>query len=237
MSTILQALKRLEKNRTAHTTESQHAVTFKTFDTGRVLHRAARFSWLRSKITARSLLILSLILAGIALHAFSGLSPVDQKPSPSSIQASDEVAPRPEKYAPPSLEEDLNATEDIPMQPLVRQSLPLARPGERSTNTERSSNTAARPSSPVTAPTATAPAPPPPESRQRSIDAERLTDGSLSIQAIAWSANPDERIAVINNRVTREGASIDGYSIITIAEEAVYVRKEGKLWMVRFGRP
>jgi hypothetical protein len=64
-----------------------------------------------------------------------------------------------------------------------------------------------------------------------------LTDGSLSIQAIAWSANPDERIAVINNRVTREGASIDGYSIVTIAEEAVYARKEGKLWMVRFGRP
>jgi hypothetical protein len=59
----------------------------------------------------------------------------------------------------------------------------------------------------------------------------------LSIQAIAWSANPDERIAVINNRVTREGASIDGYSIVTIAEEAVYARKEGKLWMVRFGRP
>jgi hypothetical protein len=236
MSTILQALKRLEKNRAAHTTGSQHAVTFKTFDTGRVLHRAARFSWLRSKIPAWSLLILSLILAGIALYAFKGLSPVDQKPSPSSIQTPDEVALGPKKYAPPSLEEDLNAIEDIPKEPPVRQRLPLAQPGEASTTAERSGNTAARPSSPVTAQTAAAPDPPP-EIRQRSIDAERLTDGSLSIQAIAWSANPDERIAVINNRVTREGASIDGYSIITIAEEAVYARKEGKLWMVRFGRP
>jgi len=234
MSTILQALKRLEKNRAAHTTESRHAVSLKTFDTGRVLHRAARFSWLRSKIPAWILLILALMIAGVVIYAFSGLSPVDQKPPLSTIQTPDEVALRSEKHSPASFEEDLNAIEDIPIEPPVRQPSPLARPGAQAMP-ERSINTAARPSS-VTAPTAAAPDLPP-NIRQRSTDAERLTDGSLSIQAIAWSANPAERIAVINNRVTREGASVDGYSIVTIAEEAVYARKEGKLWMVRFGRP
>lgn len=235
MSTILQALKRLEKNRAAHTTESQHTVSLKTFDTGRVLHRAARFSWLRSKIPAWSLLILALMIAGVAIHALSGLSPVDQNPPLSSIQALEEVPLQPEKHSLSSFKEDLNAIEDIPLKPPVRQLLPFAQPSAEAI-LERSIDTAARFSS-VTAPTAAASDSPPLKARQRSTDAERLTDGSLSIQAIAWSANPDERIAVINNRVTREGASIDGYSIVTIAEEAVYARKEGKLWMVRFGRP
>jgi len=235
MSTILQALKRLEKNRAAHTTESQNALTLKSFDTGRVLHRAARFSWLRSKIAAWSLLIPALMIAGFALYAFSGLFPVDQKPPLPGIQAFDESALKPEKHALSSLEEGLNAIGDNPIEPPVRQPLPLAGPGAE-VIPDRSIDTAARPPS-VTAPTVATPDAPPLKARQRSTDAERLTDGSLSIQAIAWSANPDERIAVINNRVTREGASIDGYSIVTIAEEAVYARKEGKLWMVRFGRP
>jgi hypothetical protein len=155
MSTILQALKRLEKNRAAHTTESQHAVSLKTFDTGRVLHRAARFSWMRSKIPAWSLLILALMIAGIAFHTFSGLFPVDQKPPLSSIQALDEVALKPEKHSLSSFEEDLNAIEDIPIEPPVRQPLPFTQPSSEAIP-ERSIDTAARPSS-VTAPTAAAP--------------------------------------------------------------------------------
>ena len=47
----------------------------------------------------------------------------------------------------------------------------------------------------------------------------------LELQAVSWSPDPANRIAVINGSVIREGASIKGYSVVRIAEDEVQVRK------------
>ncbi len=65
----------------------------------------------------------------------------------------------------------------------------------------------------------------------------RLTDGRLQIQAIAWAPAAPDRMAVINNRIVREGYAVDGFSIETIGENEVVVREGDMRWKVLFGRP
>ena len=66
----------------------------------------------------------------------------------------------------------------------------------------------------------------------------RLTDGRLKVHAIAWSAEAEERMAVVNSRVVHEGDSVDGFLIVAIRPEDVVVQeKEKGLFRVVFGRP
>lgn len=68
-------------------------------------------------------------------------------------------------------------------------------------------------------------------------NAERMTDGRLKVQAIVWAPRAEDRMAVINNRIVREGKMIDGFSVVEIGENAVYVREGGRLLKVLFGQP
>jgi hypothetical protein len=60
-----------------------------------------------------------------------------------------------------------------------------------------------------------------------------LTSG-LKLQAISWSQNPANRIAVINGNILREGAVLEGYSINRIAKDEVVVRKGAEEWKLVF---
>jgi len=42
-------------------------------------------------------------------------------------------------------------------------------------------------------------------------------------------------MAVINEQVVREGYTIEGYTIATIREESVIVRKGAESWELRYG--
>ncbi|MDY6855746.1 MAG: general secretion pathway protein GspB [Thermodesulfobacteriota bacterium] len=53
----------------------------------------------------------------------------------------------------------------------------------------------------------------------------QLIDSHLELQAIAWSFDPGERIAVINGKIVREGDSIQGFSIVRISSEFVVVKR------------
>lgn len=69
-------------------------------------------------------------------------------------------------------------------------------------------------------------------------NAERMTDGRLKVQAIVWSETPEDRMAVVNNRTVREGGTIDGFSVVGIGEDAIFVREDGtRLIKVLFGGP
>jgi len=50
-------------------------------------------------------------------------------------------------------------------------------------------------------------------------------DPSISLQAIAWAEDPQERIVVINGQILREGESVEGIVIEGIKEDRVIVRK------------
>jgi hypothetical protein len=68
-------------------------------------------------------------------------------------------------------------------------------------------------------------------------NARRLTDNRIKIQAIAWSPIPDERMSVINNRIVREGDSVEGFSVVKIRSDDVIVREKGRLYRAVFGSP
>lgn len=68
-------------------------------------------------------------------------------------------------------------------------------------------------------------------------NAERMTDGRLKVQAIVWAPRPEDRMAVINSRIVREGSVIEDFSIIKIGEDAVYVKEGGRVLKVLFGQP
>jgi hypothetical protein len=81
-------------------------------------------------------------------------------------------------------------------------------------------------------PAATAAAKTPPAPAK--VAYERLSDSKMKLQALAWSADVDRRMAVINGRIVREGESVDGYQIMQIREEDVVLREGGRSFRLEF---
>ena len=62
----------------------------------------------------------------------------------------------------------------------------------------------------------------------------QLTDPDIKLQALTWSKEPNKRIAVINNRIVREGDMVSGYLVSTINQDDVFLRQQGKTWKLFF---
>lgn len=56
----------------------------------------------------------------------------------------------------------------------------------------------------------------------------------LKLQAISWASAPGDRLAVINGNIMREGASLEGYTIVQIDRDEVVVRKGSEQWKLVF---
>jgi general secretion pathway protein A len=93
------------------------------------------------------------------------------------------------------------------------------------------------PAGPATPTGSVPPTNPKPEDDSAYANADRLMDNRLKIQAIAWSPVPDERMAVINSHIVREGGSVEGFSVVAIRSDDVIVRENGQLYRVLFGSP
>jgi Type II secretion system protein B len=63
---------------------------------------------------------------------------------------------------------------------------------------------------------------------------DRLEGVGLKIQAISWGETPQERLAVINNQVLREGDGIEGYQISHINPDDIVLRRGGKSYQLDF---
>jgi len=64
---------------------------------------------------------------------------------------------------------------------------------------------------------------------------QRLDDSKLKLQAIAWSKDAAQRIAVINGHIVREGESVDGFLVNQIRQEDVVVNDGSTSWQLEFG--
>ncbi|MCF8035309.1 MAG: general secretion pathway protein GspB [Desulfobacteraceae bacterium] len=64
---------------------------------------------------------------------------------------------------------------------------------------------------------------------------EIMEDGPLTLQAISWADAPENRIAVINGKICRQGERIDGYRIQAINPDDVRVTDGEKTWRLSFG--
>lgn len=83
--------------------------------------------------------------------------------------------------------------------------------------------------------------PPPGRSYQpQAADKPAVVESSIptgfSVQAIAWSKIPAERIAVINGMVMREGGFVEGVQVTHIGMDEVSLKKGDKTWRLQCGR-
>lgn len=65
-------------------------------------------------------------------------------------------------------------------------------------------------------------------------DLEAKYDSRIDLQAIAWSPEPAESFAVINNRILHEGQSFDGITITRIGRDDVSFQEMGREWREDF---
>lgn len=63
--------------------------------------------------------------------------------------------------------------------------------------------------------------------RFSSLPVKQTNDSGLELQAIAWSSDPKNRIAVINGRILREGESIERVQVTHIGKDNV-IFKDGR---------
>jgi hypothetical protein len=61
-----------------------------------------------------------------------------------------------------------------------------------------------------------------------------LNDPDVRLQSISWSKNPSKRLAVVSNRIIREGEMVSGYLLVTINKDDVILRQKGKRWRINF---
>jgi hypothetical protein len=71
--------------------------------------------------------------------------------------------------------------------------------------------------------------------KQVSRSYRRLDDSKLKLQAIAWSSDAAQRIAVINNHIVREGESVEGFSVTQIRQDDIIVNDGTESWRLEFG--
>ena len=66
------------------------------------------------------------------------------------------------------------------------------------------------------------------------VEIPKLNDPDMRLQAVTWSRAPQKRIAVINNRILREGDMVSGYFIISINQDDVTISRDGEKWRLLF---
>ena len=253
MSTILKALKRLEQGH--QDVASRNGSPSPTADTRSILRRSygwdairplgTRWSW-----TAIALggLLIGIVLASINIYrspyrAVSSeaaqtnpahrvpagtLIPDDapgrplpsaapQAATPNASQASMKTSDRPSKRPKP-------ATLQNP--PPVQRQAESLKPAVLLPKPEAPATSKASPEvgrQPATATTKPSPSFP------------RLTHKNLDVQAIVWSMNIEDRMAVINNQIVRQGNTVEGFTVAAIEEDYVVVQEAGKCYMAPFG--
>ncbi|MCP4117110.1 MAG: GspB domain-containing protein [Desulfobacteraceae bacterium] len=258
MSTILNALKKLEQESLAEETEHPPALNIHLRQERHLWkEKNAWRLWGINLLPWAILLVLLLLGAFVAFTMvtgrFQGETPPAQKaPMPSPVQ------PSPKKVRALPAETGLPKTAKTPVQ---RPKRTLDAP--RSKPVEAPPRATVKPAMPEMAKTTEIPeriektgipgmpkmperseAPPLPlpdraaamEERIQAGDKEipLLEDGRLKINAISWSRQPDERLAVINSAIVREGQTVEGFRLVRIMEDGVIVQRSGRRSRVEF---
>lgn len=70
--------------------------------------------------------------------------------------------------------------------------------------------------------------------RLAAIPVKQDNESRLRLQAIAWSSDPKDRMVVINDRIVREGESVEGVLVTHIGKDEVIFRKGSEKWRQMF---
>jgi hypothetical protein len=226
LSTILNALKKLEHELSQQTDALPGAQGSTKKTLGRRVTRFARF---------RKLFWITLgtfCLAAIAWVALMPFSPSSRQPTEAAIPDKTlDVAKHPPSALPlaknikPSMQREISKFETP---------LPANRTSTRRTGQKLPGETTALINKLLPL-KAKQPRLPPKIADAKRVSAQPRKDSKLTLQAISWSEKPENRIAVINASIVREGESIEGFRVIQIGQDDVVVRGNGKEWKLVFG--
>lgn len=72
----------------------------------------------------------------------------------------------------------------------------------------------------------------PPPSREP--EKNYRSDPRIELQALVWAPDAAERFVVINNRLIKEGGSIDAITVVRIDRDDVLLAEGGDRWYEKF---
>ncbi len=250
MSSILKALKKLEK-------EQPHEKTFEsvtqTIDVKSSINREAKKDRFKRKISAGVLgigLIVGAVFLIWKLAPFSGKpeapikiasiaskpiekkvpevksKPAEPRPNPEKKTASKIPSMPPPKKIPQQIQkpDKDDSVLNEPAEKSNEETEPKLQPIQKQPVLEKIDN-------PIS------------ETNKKSLKNESPTkkrkpmdNFGLTLQAIAWSDNPERRFAVIDNSIVREGGTVNGVHITGIYEDYVSLLSDNKEGELRYGR-
>ena len=250
MSTILKALKKLEQEKEGRRADIQRPGT--DLITRQVFSRTVRFAWLR-RTGLFWFLILSVVLVGggglYMIGRAKGTAieknipnqqtpPIDTSQAGHSAGRAEAHLPaesakipgdspladqrHPNRTGPPQKAYDRdpgtgNITDEGPPD--------LPEPSPSADDTKTSPQGGDHASRPEILPPATS-----------RFGAKPMTDGRLSVQAIAWSPVAGECMAVVNDRIVHPGDAVDGFIVLAVEPDQIVVRSNQQTWFVPFGQ-
>ena len=258
MSTILNALKKLEQDSLAEETEHPPALNIHLRQERHLWKKknawaAGRIPPLLLAVLPAILLLGAFVVFALVTGRFQGETPPAQKASmPPPMEPSPEKKKAlPAKTKPPKTAIEPAQKQKIPLtaapaQPVTAPPRETAKPAmaemvEKVEKTEIPKNTE-KTEMPEMHKRSEAPPQPVPdrdtagEERDQTLDKELplLGDGQLKINAISWSRQADERLAVINSAIVREGQTVEGFRLVRIMEDGVVVQRAGQKSRVEF---
>jgi hypothetical protein len=248
VSTILRALKKLEQDNADAPMGSAAATAFKA---RQAVQRGVRFAWRKGQLIRWGMFFLVItggIVALAQFYPFGGTQPSPRWTGTSDFfEAADpagDTAGAPSSFTAHLIPEGTDDFIESDVEQNPRKGMDVVGvepPAEKSytppppaaATRAPSSALLHRPQSPAGIPQTGSP---PARQDQTPLDAERLPEGLLKIQAIAWAPDVQDRMAVINNRILHEGESVEGYTILAITEDQILLGAEGRRWKAVFGR-
>jgi cytoskeletal protein RodZ len=243
LSSILKALKKIEGRKV----ETRLPVWRKQFGSQEIMDSQIRKSRQRQKILGA---LIILCVAAIGIELYSGWR--SESSTPENSLASNAGIPVPGEKTPAATETGKPASPDTAIATDTTESSPVAStvtaPAEIKAAPEVSPESHP-PEETTETPVEISPEPVPPAKAEEKTPAPAVAatdapapevfiqapanNAGLALHALVWSKNPDERFVVINGAILREGATIEGYTIVRI-EKKYAVMKSGKgLWKLK----
>lgn len=236
MSSVLEALKKVEKKSVGETLDKGEAVSW---DMEEIVCRKIREHW-RQPFVYLFLPPLFIVFSAVAVCLYSQPDRKKEPVSASLSRGEGDVTPRyPVKDLPPvngrNIEAQIGPAPKNPARSSARG--PSHGDDKKKQVAERG---AANPTPPVKKGRGKS------ETKafdHKTVEPEPFREVTASpavalfynVHAISWSKDPSHRLAVINSSVVHEGERVDGGMVVRIDKDGVVIRKEGLDHKVRLG--
>ncbi len=239
LSSILKALKRVEESGQAEETFNQPPFAYEASALRPSWRQKAWFSGRNRVYVLASVMVLAIAGAAFYRWTIDGAAPPaagsasevraplpPRPPDPPPQVASAPARPAPARPAPPPAQPSETVKDPVQAPPPTSRVRP--REGSAAPPAETRPSPTRNVATPVERPDTGRPSP----SRTPEDNLSRLDESKLKVMAIAWTAEPSRRLAVVNGHIVKEGESVEGFSVTQIRKDDIIVNDGGRSWRV-----